>query len=158
AVLIVGTAYMMFSTTLPQLKRKAAQEDEAAPVILTFMLTAIAASLGGIIAEVANARHGGPDEPFYIALSLVTLVLSWVCMHVLFATHYAHNYYSNGSGRDGGLTFPDSAEHPTYGDFVYFAFCIGMTYQVSDVMTQGRSFRPLITLHAGLSFFYNTFV
>ena len=94
-------------------------------------------------------------------LPLATVVLSWTCMHMLFATHYAHRYYGDNEGMEPsrpGLLFPEPNATPGYGDFVYFSFCIGMTYQVSDVMTVTRPFRNLVTIHGALSFFYNTFV
>jgi uncharacterized membrane protein len=78
---------------------------------------------------------------------------------MLFAIHYAHRYYGEPAQEAGrGLIFPEPNAAPNYSEFVYFAFCIGMTYQVSDVMTCTRAFRRLVTFHGALSFFYNTFV
>lgn len=161
-VMLLGIWRMMATTTLVELRRRAAQQDETGPVILGLMVAAVVASLAGILAEMNHARSagiGGTD--FFILLVLGTLVLSWLCMHILFATHYAHRYYgerdtANKSG--SGLIFPEPNAAPNYTEFVYFAFCVGMTYQVADIMTGTRAFRKLITLHGVLSFFYNTFV
>ncbi|HXI99751.1 MAG TPA: DUF1345 domain-containing protein [Micropepsaceae bacterium] len=160
-VLLAGIWRMMATTTLAELRRKAAQQDETAPVILGLMVTAVVASLGGILAEMSHARSGDGRTDLFIALVLGTLVLSWVCMHVLFAIHYAHRYYGDHATADktrSGLIFPEPNAAPSYMEFVYFAFCVGMTYQVADIMTGTRAFRKLITLHGVLSFFYNTFV
>ncbi len=153
---------MMSSTTLSQLKRKAAQQDEGAAIILGVMSCANVASLFGVLSEATQARHASTAEAgLYLVVSLFTLVLSWLCMHVLFATRYAHRYYGDRGVFDedcGGLIFPEAHAAPDYSEFLYFALCIGMTYQVSDIMTRSRGFRRMVMFHAALSFFFNTFV
>ena len=57
----------------------------------------------------------------------------------------------------GGLDFPGERE-PDYWDFVYFAFVIGMTCQVSDVQVTARELRHLVTAQGIIAFFYNTTV
>lgn len=65
--------------------------------------------------------------------------MAWVFFNVLFALHYAHLYY-----RHGGLGFPED-QAPDARDFVYFAFVVGMTFQVSDVaVTQSRMRRHVL--------------
>jgi uncharacterized membrane protein len=161
-VLLLGIWHMMATTTLAELRRKASQQDETAPIILALMMAAVVASLGGILAEMNDARaEAGRGTGFFILLALATLVLSWLGMHMLFAIHYAHTYYGDHDNSDNssrGLIFPEHDPAPSYMEFVYFALCLGMTYQVSDIMTGTRAFRRLITLHSALSFFYNTFV
>ena len=160
AVLLLGSWHMMAKTTLEHLQVKASQQDENAPVILGVMIAAVLASLGGVLAEIHNARHAtGGAAAYFVLLAMGTLLLSWLCMNVLFAIHYAHRYYGEPAQEIGrGLIFPEPNAAPNYTEFVYFAFCIGMTYQVSDVMTCTRAFRRLVTFHGALSFFYNTFV
>ncbi|RYD60406.1 MAG: DUF1345 domain-containing protein, partial [Sphingomonadales bacterium] len=84
-----------------------------------------------------------------------TLLLCWTFSNAIYTLHYAHLFYTDCGGRDsGGLTFPDTPE-PDYWDFVYFAFCLGMTFQTSDVeVTQGRLRRP-VTLHCLAAFVFN---
>jgi uncharacterized membrane protein len=55
----------------------------------------------------------------------------------------------------GGLQFPED-DKPDYWDFVYFAFVIGMTFQVSDVAVTQKSIRRLVVAHGVLSFFFTT--
>jgi uncharacterized membrane protein len=152
---------MMTTTTISELRLKAAQQDESATVIRLVMVAAVTASLLGIVAELSQARQNTHAAIDIVLLPLCTIVLSWLSMHALFATHYAHFYYAeaaDGEQTGPGLIFPDKCPAPSYVEFVYFSFCIGMTYQVSDVMVATREFRRLITLHGVLSFFYNTFV
>jgi uncharacterized membrane protein len=151
---------MMATTTVSELRLKAAQQDESATVILLVMVAAVTASLVGIVVELSRARQDVHPTAGFVLLPLCTIVLSWLSMHVLFATHYAHLYYMGEADCDTnpGLIFPKNTPAPGYLEFVYFSFCIGMTYQVSDVVTTSRDFRRLITLHGVLSFFYNTFI
>jgi uncharacterized membrane protein len=160
-VLLLGAWRMMAKTTVSQLKRKAAQADESATIILGLMIAAIAASLVGVVGELRNARHAGEAQSIlFVSLSLVSLVLSWFTMQVLFATHYAHRYYGDQAvdSGDAGLSFPENGAAPSYSEFLYFALCIGMTYQVSDITTRTRAFRQLVAFHGATSFFFNTFV
>jgi uncharacterized membrane protein len=68
--------------------------------------------------------------------------------------HYAHDFYGERSRQDG-LTFPGGGE-PDYWDFVYFAFVVGMTFQVSDVAITVKSIRRMVVAHGVLSFFFTT--
>jgi uncharacterized membrane protein len=74
-------------------------------------------------------------------------------MHTVFAADYAHRYFQSHQG----LIFPgDSA--PRFGEFVYFAMTVGMTYQVSDVTTNSQAMRRLVLSHAVIAFGFNTVI
>ena len=64
---------------------------------------------------------------------------------------------ADGDGPTGGLKFPEE-ERPDYLDFVYFAFVLGMTFQVSDVQITSRKLRRVATLHGLISFLFNTVI
>jgi uncharacterized membrane protein len=88
-------------------------------------------------------------------LVIGTLALCWLFSNLVYALHYAHLYYRAGRGGDaGGLTFPGTDE-PDYGDFVYFAFCLGMTFQTSDVTITDGGTRRVVTLHCLAAFVFN---
>ena len=53
--------------------------------------------------------------------------------------------------------FPNTPD-PRIVDFVYYAFCIAVSFAVSDVETQGQRIRHLIVWHSVLSFFFNGFI
>jgi uncharacterized membrane protein len=64
----------------------------------------------------------------------------------------------------GGLDFPNDSEqneysdNPDFLDFAYFAFVVGMTFQVSDVEVTSKRFRRFVLLHGLISFVYNTVI
>ena len=91
---------------------------------------------------------------------LITLLLSWLLIHAVFALRYAHEYYTRSSDApalDGGLEFPQEGS-PDYWDFFYFSVVLSMTFQVSDVQITSRKLRRLATLHGMLGFMFNTVI
>jgi uncharacterized membrane protein len=92
-----------------------------------------------------------------LILCVVTVIVSWCLTHTAFTLRYAHIFYRAGRDEEGGLNFPGKAK-PDDLDFAYFAFTIGMCFQVSDVTVTTRTVRRTALAHALLSFAYNTVV
>jgi uncharacterized membrane protein len=94
-----------------------------------------------------------------IIISVASVLSSWALIHTLFTLHYAHVFYRDEvtaiKYKGQGLIFPEESE-PDYLDFAYFAFVIGMTFQVSDVQVTSRRIRRLVLIHGLLSFIFNT--
>ena len=119
--------------------------------------------LGAVMSFVAIFLFSGAadrktHQAFYLGFVVATLALSWLMENVTFAYRYAHEYYSRAHGRDEierGLDFPGD-KNPDYWDFVYFAFVLGMTFQVSDTNITSKKFRRLATLHGLIGFLFNT--
>jgi uncharacterized membrane protein len=137
---------------IPHIRRGAARTDEGRLALLVLILLATVASLGAIVVELGTS-HGGSRTPAQLALAAITVTLSWGFTHTVFALHYAHEFYGEGA-RSGGLIFPGDAE-PDYWDFVYFAFVIGMTCQVSDVAIVSKRIRRIVNAHGIVSFLFN---
>jgi uncharacterized membrane protein len=90
------------------------------------------------------------------------VLASWTLTHTMFALHYAHLYYGDDPLRKGrqdrrGLRFPDERT-PDFWDFLYYAFVVGMTCQVSDVQVDSRHMRRLTLGHGVLAFFFNAVI
>jgi uncharacterized membrane protein len=100
-----------------------------------------------------SAAGGAHRRPIELVLATVTIGLSWVFIHTMFALHYAHEFYDQ-SGVPG-LAFPGGEQEPDYWDFVYFALVIGMTAQVADVGITTREIRLTVAAHGVVSFFFN---
>ena len=99
--------------------------------------------------------HAGKGSSLLsIAVAAASIVLCWLFMNAMFVLHYAHEYYGSG---EGGLDFPGTKE-PDYWDFAYFAFVLGMTFQVSDVSISGRDLRRVALAHSMIAFFFNVFI
>jgi uncharacterized membrane protein len=158
-VLLIGLRRALPDT----MKRIAAQQDAGKWTVLFLTLVAGSASLVAIAGEVPLIRDAGEFEKIVrISLIIATIVLSWSFIHTIFALHYAHDYYAStpagtagGAAVRKGLSFPGEAM-PTYMDFAYFSFTIGMTFQVSDVQITDPAMRGLALTHGIISFFYAT--
>ena len=149
AIFLVLAYVMMWRTDVSHVKRNAAVQDEGRFSILIVTALAAFASLAAIVAELGAAR----GAPLRLVFVTATIALSWAAVHTIFALHYAHEYYRR--GQSGGMTFPGE-DKPDYWDFVYFAFVIGMTAQVSDVAVTDRLVRRTVTAHGIVSFTFNT--
>jgi uncharacterized membrane protein len=135
------------------LRARAAREDEGLGLILALAALALTVSLLAIFAVVN--RQGGVAWP-EAALALAAVPLAWGMVHTLAAVHYAHLFHEPGK-RGGGLAFPETPE-PGLWDFLYFAFVIGMTAQVSDVVVTGARMRRVVLAHSVAAFFTNTVI
>jgi uncharacterized membrane protein len=147
-------AFAVFAKADPaMIRRYAAQQDEGGVAILILTATAALASLGAIVFVLVVAGKSGRD-PLHLALALVTIALSWAFTHVMFALHYAHEFYAKNKHKGGGLKFPGEGE-PDYWDFLYFSLVIGMTSQVSDVAITAKSIRRTALAHGVVAFVFN---
>ncbi|WP_164156867.1 DUF1345 domain-containing protein [Sandarakinorhabdus rubra] len=131
----------------PALLRAAAAEPGHA-LLRIFALLIVAVVLTGVASELGRGGSG------VLLLAGVSLSMAWLFANNLFALHYMHIFYGEGGGK-GGLRFPEPADHPDFWDFCYFAFTIGMTFQVSDVEITSSSIRRLALAHGLLAFAFN---
>ncbi len=163
-----GITYLLFAFRLiltcgaGRIKARAARRDDSRLVILTIILLANAASFAAIAGLIGEAKLPATEPPEKLALAglaVLTIMISWSVTQVAFALHYAHDFYRPDAGSDtgGGLVFP-GCDQPDYWDFLYFATSIGATSQTSDTSIRSRALRRLVTLHAAVSFFFNTAV
>lgn len=153
--LVIAT-FLIARFELSHVRRRAAEEDEGGALILALTVAAALASLVAIFIELGDAS-GKKTGALSAALVLSTVVLSWFFIHVIFAFHYAHEFYGEKEGNKGGLKFP-ADDQPEYWDFIYFSFAIGTTSQVTDVLVTGKAMRRLVVGHGIVSFFYNVAV
>ena len=158
AILYLGlAARMMFWSSHERMRHRALQQDEGRFVILGLVVSAAIISLGAIVAELAVAKDmQGTLRYAHIILAAVTILSSWAFTQVMFALHYAHDYYAaEMRGNPGGLEFP-GGHAPDYGDFLYFACVIGTSGQTADVNFTNRIMRRTGLVHCVPAFFFNT--
>jgi uncharacterized membrane protein len=156
-VLLAGV--MMTRSSRESLQRRAQREDEGRYIVLALVVVAVIASLAAIAGELLVSKDiRGQLKLAHIALAAVTVLSSWAFMHMIFALHYAHDFYAAvARGKPPGLAFPGEGK-PEYGDFFYFAAIIGTSGQTADVEFTTSAMRRIGTIHCILSFFFNTAV
>ena len=118
-------------------------------------VVAVVASLFSLFAStlVLRLMQGQTCGSFWLVLALVSVALSWLVTHTAYTLRYAHQYYTGDA--NGGLSFPGT-ETPCDMDFAYYAFTVGMCFQVSDVQITAPNIRRTTLGHALLSFVFNT--
>jgi uncharacterized membrane protein len=144
---------MMARCDTSHVRRQSALEDEGRYAVPVLTVTAAIASLAAIIFWL-HTTPGGESSPRILALLFLTTLLSWVFIQIIFALHYAHEYYAEHRGKGGGLRFP-GATAPNYWDFLYVAFTIGTSTQVSDVEVTSRTIRKTVIAHGMVAFVFN---
>jgi uncharacterized membrane protein len=145
---------MMAVSEVRHIRLRAKLQDEGQFTILALTAIAALASLGAIVALLGMSEANN-RSPSHLLLGIVTILLSWTFTHIMFALHYAHEFYEQNGGKGGGLMFPGDLREPDYWDFVYFSFVVGMTSQVSDVMITCRPIRHTVLAHGIISFVFN---
>ena len=142
-------------------RERAQAQDEPSLVLLFVLLLATIACVAAITVLMQQSRElSGFQFGLHIGLSVFALASSWLFIQTIFTFHYAHKYYleEKHAERDGpGLSFPGGLD-PDYFDFLYYAFVVGMTSQVSDVNVTSREMRRLTMLHSVLSFGFNMLI
>lgn len=157
AIFVVGSVWTFVAVLDPMdTQRVATREDDSHALVDFIMVVACLISLIGVVVGLAHARgHAGAVSSFLTGDAVFTVFLSWFTVHTLFVLRYARLYYGD---VPGGIDFPSTDEPPDYMDFVYVAFTVGMTFQVSDTGIAAQPIRRTIIRHALLSYIFGTVI
>lgn len=142
--------------------RASVRREELRPLVDE--LVVVAAALGGLAGVVVlllrgeSAAGNGPA-----AVAVIAVFLSWGALHLMYATRYAFLFYTSpdpgpgGEPRSRGIDF-NSPEPPSYRDFLYFSYNLGMTYQVSDTSVTSTAIRSIVLRHCLLSYAFGAVI
>ena len=117
-------------------------------------------SSASLLAATLLSRHvksvaDGNERTLLVSLCFAAVAIAWTLAHTAFTLRYAHLYYREDAEGIGGVEFAGSLP-PSYLDFAYFAFTIGMCFQVSDMSVSSRQIRRAVLAHALISFAFNS--
>ncbi len=129
----------------------AAREDGSRPVR---DLALIAISIGTLLAVALVIFRAHQNPPSRIGLGVACIAASWLVLNTVFTLRYARLYYTDPRG---GVDF-NQEDDPTFPDFAYLAFTIGMCFQVSDTSLQTAAVRATALRHAVTSFVFNAVI
>jgi uncharacterized membrane protein len=136
----------------------AAREDDTETSARALLVAASVASLlGAGYALHLAGQHSGTPRLLLAGVAVLTVVLSWTVINTVYTLRYADQHYRS---KPGGIAFgtEDGREHPSYRDFAYVAFTIGMTYQVSDTTLRDPRIRRTVLAHALLSYVFGVVI
>lgn len=120
-------------------------------------LVVVAAALAALAGIVVLLVRGDP-EGSQAAAAVAGVFLGWAAVHLMYASRYAALYCTiaeGGTSPVGGIDF-NSHEPPSYRDFLYFSYNLGMTYQVSDTDVSRSEIREVVLRHCILSYVFGT--
>lgn len=168
-------------TSAEKIAQRAEETDQGRWAVLALSVIASALTICALLYELARAKDSPPDQmALRLALTAVTIALSWTFVHVVFCLHYAHEFYGRVDPADqeadlvveggaqkkarqtrrrrGGLKFPGEDDTPDFQDFLHFALVIGVANQTADVQITSKAVRRLVTLHGTVAFVFNTVI
>jgi uncharacterized membrane protein len=102
-------------------------------------------------------RHSDAPRVLLIGVAVLTVMLSWTLINTVYTLRYADQHFRS---TPGGIEFgtEDGPQHPSYRDFAYVAFTIGMTYQVSDTTLRNPQLRCTVLAHAILAYAFGVVI
>ena len=151
-VFVTWTALVIVPMDPEATSEHAVREEPARGVANLIVLLAAVASLAGVAVALAGGVLGSGG--ITMAVVLASVVVSWGCVHTVFALHYARAYYSVPAG---GIDFHQT-EPPRYTDFTYLAVTVGMSFAVSDTDLASSAMRRIAQVHALLAYLFGTVV
>jgi uncharacterized membrane protein len=133
----------------------ASREDPSRTTSDLLLLIAAVASLVGLVAISLQTKSSSAEKGVYAAIAGASVVLSWTFVHTLYTLRYAVLYVADESRKP--IDFNQSSP-PTYVDFAYLSFTIGMTFQVSDNNISSASIRSVALRHSILSYLFGAVI
>jgi uncharacterized membrane protein len=132
----------------------ALQEDESRKLVDTLIIFATFLSLVAVVLALIRSQQKDPVGAACAILGVVGVVAAWALVNTVYAFKYARMYYHDERHR---FEF-DQDENPSYSDFAYTAFSIGMSYSANNVTQSSTPSRRIALGHALLAYFFGTFV
>ncbi|MGZ6964340.1 MAG: DUF1345 domain-containing protein [Acidimicrobiia bacterium] len=144
---------VLWSMDASETRANAGRED-LSPAAEELLVVGI--SLCGLFGIATLLALGGTwSDRIAAAVALCGVFLAWASLQLMYAARYAHLYFVTHGG--SGIDFNSSAE-PTYRDFLYFSYNLGMTYQVSDTAVSSPEIRAVVLRHTLLSYVFGAVV
>jgi uncharacterized membrane protein len=139
----------------PDATERLAREDAGSRPTDTVITVAALFSLGAVgLAQIRSNQSMDAVGVAAILLSVAVAVNSWALVNTVYGLKYARLYYLHDKQ---GIDF-QTGESPSYSDFAYVAFTIGMSYAVSDTSFTSSVMRRAALAHSLLSYAFGTVV
>lgn len=134
-------------------REHARREDPSRAVGDLLLLLACAGAVVGVGALLLAGAAKGDDRALNALVGVGAVVAAWFVTHLLFTLRYAREHVAD---PDRGIDI--EGDEPTYADFAYVGYTIGMTYQVSDTGFKSTELRRTALQHALVSYFMGAVV
>jgi len=138
----------------PDGTERLAREESESRLTDNAVIVACLASLAAVVLALGEASHArDPASVAAVVLCVLGVMVAWALVNTVYALKYARMFFLDHRG--GGFDVKQDAR-PTYSDFAYFAFTIGMSYAAPEVEPDDTATRRKALPHALLSYFFGT--
>lgn len=117
-------------------------------------LAVVGAAVVSLVAVALVVFRGHEAGLTPVVLGVASVVVAWALVHTVFTLRYTRQFYGDPVG---GIDF-GSDEHPTYRDFAYLSFTVGMTFQVSDTNVTSSDIRATVLRQALISYLFGVVI
>jgi uncharacterized membrane protein len=132
----------------------ALHEGRSRRLVDTLIIGATFLSLVAVIFALVRSQQKDAIGAAAAILAVLGVVAAWALVNTVYAFKYARMYYHDERHR---FRF-NQDEDPSYSDFAYAAFAIGMAYNASNINQSSTPSRRIALGHALLAYFFGTFV
>jgi len=138
----------------PATRDKVAGRDGDAAWYDVVVIVVGLASLVGVAVLLIATKAQGVALVFDGLVGTTAVAVGWLCVHTVYTLRYARLYYASPAPP---IDF-NQDDDPTFSDFAYFSFNLGMAYQVSDTDLRSSAVRRVVLGHTLLAYLYGTIV
>jgi len=132
----------------------AQEEGKARRVVDALILWATVVSLVAVVLALLRSQQADAVGVLSAILALAAVVVSWALINTVYALKLARLYYHD---QQHEFDF-DQREEPTYSDFAFVSFTVGMAYTFEDANLSSTAMRRMALGHALLAYAFGTFV
>jgi uncharacterized membrane protein len=132
----------------------AEEENRSRSTDIWVLLAAIASLAAVVVALVQSSSQQDATGVATVLVSVLAVLLSWALVNTVFAFKYARLYYIDEPDA-AGIDFHQN-DPPTYSDFAYLAFTVGMSFAVPEAEPTSTRTRRVALIHALLSYLFGT--
>ncbi len=185
-LVFIAMVFRLMSRTVDAhvMAQRARRLDEGRGAVLVISLLGAVAAIAAVVAEIsANKIDKGAFLSLRVVLMVATVALSWFFVQMVFALHYAHDYYlpalpppatpdnvTDDFPPDetpykraklpyrAGLWFPGGDRSPDYWDFLHFSIVIGAAAATADINIESKAIRRLVSAHVIIAFAFNAMI
>ncbi|WGL50619.1 DUF1345 domain-containing protein [Nocardioides sp. BP30] len=154
AVLLTWVWRMSWAQDSDGTKRLAEQESTTRSADVWLLAAAVTSLAVVVVALVQSSSQRSGTAVASVLLSVLSVTLSWALVNTVYAFKYARLYYLD-EPDTGGIDFKQQ-HPPTYSDFAYMAFTVGMSFAVSETEPTSTRIRRVAFGHALLSYAFGT--
>ena len=155
-VYLLFSAWQIFGKPRSSVRVLAVLQQDGWQLALGVALALVLLSLGGIVAQLAQARGlVGPERTGHMVLAGLTWMTAWTFTQVVFTLQYAQSYFfAQVQGTPAVLTFADGRS-PTYQDFLDVSVATGVLGRSATASFTSPTLRRLGQVQRGLAVLFN---